>query len=296
MIARPPRSERDDRERAPGARRVVPDRGATKEAAERRPPTRAQREARARREARDVRHSAQRRVFRIRAATLLAVVAAIVAGGVTLYGSSLFSISKVEVLGAVNVSSAHVRELAQVPPDATLIRFPADAVASRVAADPWVRSVTVSRVFPDGMRIRVVERAPVAMVDGGVALWLIDSVGMVMARRSAEQTVTSIVIRDVTGLDMKVGRVTTSEPLLNALAVLSGLSRSLADEVRSISAPSIDGTTLYTRAKVEVVFGDARDAKVKDELVRRILTEQAGKVVSIDVRTIDRPTWRGLPK
>jgi cell division protein FtsQ len=169
-------------------------------------------------------------------------------------------------------------------------------VAERVSKDPWVASVTVSRLFPDGMRIRVTERQPVAMVDAGSVFWLLDRTGMVMDKRSVEQTATAVVVRDVPGLDPKAGRRTTSEPLMNAVAVLEGISPRLRSEIVSISAPTIDGTTLYTRDRVEIVFGDASEARTKDILVLRILDEHRGRVVSIDVRTIDRPTWRGLPK
>jgi cell division protein FtsQ len=223
-------------------------------------------------------------------------MASVIFGCVALYRSPLLTVTRVEVVGTLHITQDRVRALAQVPEDATLIRFPADAVAERVARDPWVASVTVSRLFPDGMRIRLTEREPVAMVDAGSTFWLVDRTGMVMAKRSVEQTATAVVVRDVPGLDPKAGRRTSSEPLMNAIAVLAGISQRLRSEIGSISAPTIDGTTLYTKDRVEIVFGDAAEARTKDALVLRILDEHRGKVVSIDVRTIDRPTWRGLPK
>lgn len=258
--------------------------------------SRAARAAREAREARESRLSSARRSARLRALAVLAVIAAIVGSCVGLYRSSLFAVRRVEVVGATHVSAARVRALARVPADATLIRFPGDAVAERVAADPWVASVTVSRLFPDGMRIRVTEREPVAMVDTGATLWLADRAGMIIAERSSEQTSTAIVIRDVPGLDPKPGRRTTSEALANAIAVLDALSSALRSRIGSVSAPTVDGTTLYTRDKVEIVFGDAAEAAKKEALVLTILNEHAGAVVSIDVRTLDRPTWRGLPR
>jgi cell division protein FtsQ len=214
---------------------------------------------------------------------------------VAVYRSNVLPIARIEVLGNVHLSAARVRALARVPADATLIRFPANQVAARVGADPWVADVTVSRVFPNAMRIRVVERRPAAMADAGATLWLVDGAGMVLGRRSIEQTATMVVIRDVPGLALTPGKRTTSGPLLNAVAVLEGLSTQLRVRVGSVSAPTEDGTTLYTRDKIEIVFGEASDVRAKDALVRRILEEQAGKVISIDVRTVDRPTWRGLP-
>lgn len=240
------------------------------------------------------RMTVQRRVRRLRAFGLAAAVLLLFSGCVAVYNSSAFAVRSIEVVGASHITTEAVRALARVPADATLIRFPADAVARRVAADPWVASVSVSRVFPSGMRIRVVERVPVAMVDAGSAVWLIDAGGSTIARPTAESSDTVPVIRDVPGLDLKPGRRTTSEPLLNALKVLTGVSRTLASTIRSISAPTVDGCALTTAGNVEIVIGEAADLSVKDSLARRILEEQKGKVVSIDVRITDRPTWRGL--
>ena len=250
--------------------------------------------AQERKQQRDARISAQRRTRGLRAAAVVAAVIAVLAGCVGIYGSSLFAIDTVEVVGNSHATVDAIRALARVPADATLIRFPADAVVDRVSKDPWVDSVSVSRVFPSGMRIRVVERVPIAVVDAGAAMWLIDRNGAVIATASVDTSGVVPTISDVPGLDLKPGRRTTSEPLLNALRVLAGLSKQLAGSVRTVSAPTIDGTALVTIDRVEVVVGEAVDLAKKDALAQRILNEQHGKVVSIDVRIVDRPTWRGL--
>lgn len=243
---------------------------------------------------REVRLSARRRVRGIRVTAAVAAVVVVLVSCIGLYSSPLFAIRTVEVIGVKHVSVATVLRLAHVPTGATLIRFPADAVAARVSADPWVESVSVSRVFPSGMRIRVVERDPIAVVDTGASLMLIDRSGVVIAAASEESSAAVPTIVDVPGLDLKPGRRTTSEPLLNAIKLLTGLSPQLAGTARTISAPTIDGTALVTVGRVEIVMGEAADLVTKDALARRILAEQRGKVVSIDVRVVDRPTWRGL--
>ena len=43
-------------------------------------------------------------------------------------------------------------------------------------------------------------------------------------------------------------------------------------------------------------MGAATQMDKKDFLARRILADQKGKVVFIDVRSVDRPVWRGLGK
>ena len=257
-------------------------------------PSAARLKAEQRKAQRESRMSAQVRARRLRIGGAAAVVVLVLVACVALYNSPLFAIRAIEVVGVEHVSAETVRALAQVPSDATLIRFPADAVAARVGANPWVASVTVSRIFPSGMRIRVVERVPLAIVDAGPAMWLIDGTGSVIATASADASGTLPVIRDVPGLDLKPGRRTVSEPLLNALSVLTGISHTLAATVQSMSAPTIDGTAITTVDNIEIVIGEAVDLAKKDALAQRILKEHPGKVVSIDVRNTDRSTWRGL--
>jgi cell division protein FtsQ len=258
------------------------------------PPSEARLLADARKTQRESRMLSQRRSGRLRAAVIVAAVVLVLGGCGALYSSPLFTIKTVEVVGNVHVSADAVRALARVPSDATLIRFPADAVAARVAADPWVSNVAVSRVFPSGMRIRVFERVPIAVVQTGSAKWLADATGMIIATATVEASGTLPVIRDVPGLDAKPGRRTVSEPLLNAIKVLVGISPGLTASVRSVSAPSVDGTTLLRSDHVEIVIGEAVDLATKGAIAEKILAQQKGKVVSIDVRLPDRPTSRGL--
>jgi cell division protein FtsQ len=221
-------------------------------------------------------------------------VAAVVVSCVLLYNSSLFPVKSVEVTGNERLTEAHVRDLAAVPSDATLLRFPADEVGERVKADPWVASVSVSRDFPDTMQIRVVEREPAALVDLVEEYLVVDADGHMIERRSLEETTALVVIRDVEGIDPTPGRRSTSEGLRNALDILTRLSEEMRSQTRAISVPTIDETALLTNEGVEIFFGIAEDVEKKDLVAREILAEQAGAVVFIDVRAVDRPIWRGL--
>ena len=257
-----------------------------------RPRTAAQAKAQERRADRDRRAAARRRWGVARLILAAAVLVLVIVGLVAVYNSSIFAIRRVEVVGAVHLSAEGVRRLAAIPPDATLIRFPADAVAASVSADPWVASVAVTRVFPDAMRIRITERTPVGIVKVGSSAWLIDGGGYVIASVVSTSTLPSVI--DVPGLDLKAGRRTTSEPLLNAVRVLAGITPQLLTLVQSVSAPTIDGTTLLTKDKVEIVTGQAVSLEAKSRGALGVLSAQRGRVVAIDVRDPERIVSRGL--
>ncbi|MHB1341595.1 MAG: cell division protein FtsQ/DivIB [Coriobacteriia bacterium] len=253
-----------------------------------------ERVAREKRDERERRRSEQTRTLRLRI-TVVVVVAALVVSGITaLYRSQLFDIRTVEVLGASRLTPDAVRTRAAVPDDATLLRYPEGAIKERLLADAWIANVQVTRNYPHTLRIRVTERVPVAIVDTGDTFWVVDGAGFVLGEQSLEETSTLVVVRDIPGLDLKSGRQTSSEILRNALLVLVGITDELHGKVRAVSAPSIDETTLITSDNVEVLLGEAIELPKKDIIVLKILREQAGAVVFIDVRNTERPVSRGL--
>ncbi|MDO9556822.1 MAG: FtsQ-type POTRA domain-containing protein [Coriobacteriia bacterium] len=250
--------------------------------------------ARAKREERARRLAQHSRTRRIRLVVVVALSIVVVGGLFALYRSPLFAIKVVDVQGAELLSVETVQTLAAVPEDATLLRYPKKAIIARVEADPWVEVVILTRDFPDTLRIRVTERTPVALVDMGEKFWVVDSTGMVLGEQSFEDTATLIVIRDVQGLDPKPGRRSSSDTLDNALKVLVGIGGELRGKVRAISAPTVDETTLLTIDAIEILMGEAVEVEDKAFLALSIMKEQAGKVVFIDVRSIDNPVSRGL--
>jgi cell division protein FtsQ len=247
------------------------------------------------REERQRRLAAQRRGRQLRTAFVVALAAAAVFGVYSLYTSQLFAVEEIELLGSERLTRTHVLDVASVPEDATLLRFPGQDVTERLEADPWIRSATVTRDFPHGMRIRIVEREPSAYVDlGEASVWLIDPTGVIIAEQSATETETLVVIRDLQPVEPEPGVRTGSEPLLNALAVWEGISEELKSMTRVVSAPSIDKTTLVTVDDVEILIGSAEEIETKDVIAREILAEHGEAVVYVNVRTVERPTWRGV--
>lgn len=250
--------------------------------------------AREKREERDRRRAQRIRRARLRVAAIIVALLALASGAVALGNSDVFDVRTVEVVGMSRLTADEVRVLAAVPEDATLLRFPADAIKERLLANPWVAEVAITRDYPHTLQVRVTERVPLALVDTGEQLWVVDGQGMVLGARSAEETGTLIVVRDVPGLDLAPGRTAVSEVLVNALRVLSGVSDAVRTITRAVTAPGIDETMLVTADNVEILVGQADELEKKSLIIEEILREQAGSVVFIDVRSTERPVSRGL--
>lgn len=114
---------------------------------------------------------------------ILKVTLAIVIGGVVYAGyrsasaASFFQIRNVEVQGDSRASAADVQTLVMREVGKTGVwRTDLEAISSRLERLPWIRVAMVSRVLPDGIRVRIEERQPRAVVRtaAGQFLWVDD--------------------------------------------------------------------------------------------------------------------------
>jgi len=258
------------------------------------PSKQGQRVSAAKREEREHRQ----RVSKWRRIGLIAGVVALLAvatwGIRAVYRAPVFVVENVEIQGARHLSREQVLALARVPSDAALLRLPSSAIRNRLLADPWVIDAQVARDFPNTVRIIVTEREPAVVVDmGGTELWVVSKDGYWLGKRGEEET-SAVVVRDIDDASPVVGRRASSDELANAIKVAVGISPELLRITRAISAPSVEKTALITEDDVEIYIGEATQLAAKDRVAREILAREKGKVVYINVRVVDRPTWRGL--
>ncbi len=114
---------------------------------------------------------------------LLKVTLAIVIGGLIFAGyraasaASFFQIRKVEIQGNFRASAADVQTLVVREAAGTGVwRADLEEISNRLERLPWIRVAMVSRVLPDGIRVRLQERQPRAVVRNaaGRFLWVDD--------------------------------------------------------------------------------------------------------------------------
>ncbi|MGH9873210.1 MAG: cell division protein FtsQ/DivIB [Pyrinomonadaceae bacterium] len=98
---------------------------------------------------------------------VLAIVAGILifAGYRAAASASFFQVHKVEVQGTSRVSAEEVQALVRKEVENTGV-WKADlkGMNARLEKLPWIRTAIVSRVLPDGIRVRITERVPRAVV------------------------------------------------------------------------------------------------------------------------------------
>jgi len=106
-----------------------------------------------------------------------AVIRAVVVGGVlitaaaaiTLYTPwlGLFGLHEIIVSGNQRISAEEIGRAADLRSGQPILSISRASVAERVGALPWIKETLLERVFPHAVRIRVVERLPIAWTETG---------------------------------------------------------------------------------------------------------------------------------
>ena len=160
-------------------------------------------------------------------------------------GSPLLALQHVTVLGGSRASAQQVEAAIGVPVGTPLARIDTAAVARRVARLGPVAHVRVSRAWPHGLRIVIVERVAVAAVADGSGVQLLDAQGVVIG--PAAKLPRGLVSLHVPSAGDPGARA--------ALTVLRALPPFLEQQLAAVAATGPDHVQLLLRGGRRVAWG-----------------------------------------
>lgn len=189
------------------------------------------------------------------------------------YGTGLFGVREVRVVGARLVTVDQVRTAAAVPDGTPLAGVDLTAVSERVGELAPVFRATVSRDWPDALLIEVVERSPVAVAPRGTGEYVIlDAEGVVfqtVSRRPAELPV------------VRLAKPGPDDPATrDALRVLDVLTPELRERLVELVVEGPAQIRLRLRQDRTVIWGDASRSDDKARVATGLLG-QRGRIIDV---------------
>jgi cell division protein FtsQ len=219
-------------------------------------------------------------VWRYVIGSVLLVVLA-VTGVWLVFFSSALTVRHVDVQGESLLSEQQVLDAANVPAGTHLVQLDIGAIRTRVAGLAAVRRVDVSREWPDGVLIKVVERRAVAVVELGGRYQAMDDQGVLFRTYQ----------RPPPGLPRVVSTATVStQALAEAARVIASLPRGLASRVDHVGVRGIDQVTLTMRGGALVLWGSDAQSALKAQVLVKLLSQPAR---TYDVSVPGQPVTSG---
>jgi cell division protein FtsQ len=192
----------------------------------------------------------------IKLALVIAAACAVVGGAVaTAYGYGthswrfrIDSSDNIEISGVHNASRAHVMEVAGADIGRNIFFVPLEDRRRQLEQIPWVESAAVMRLLPNHLAVEIKERTPVAFVQIGSKISLIDAHGVVMGMPADRKATYSFPV---------IRGISETEPLSSRAAAMKIYNRLAQD----LDSGGPDGAR-YTRQLSEVDLSDPEDVKV----------------------------------
>ncbi|MFI7008059.1 cell division protein FtsQ/DivIB [Streptomyces sp. NPDC050145] len=193
-----------------------------------------------------------------------------VAGGIwLLYGSAWLRVDRVTTSGTEVLTSAQVRDAADVPVGAPLVSVDTDAIEARLRRKlPRIDSVDVVRSWPHGIGLKVTERKPVLLAEdarNSGKFVEIDRKGVRFATvdKAPEGVPHLELTPDHGGAAASLRRFGPDRLVREAVRVARQLPREVARDTRNLKVRSYDGISLeLTRGRV-VEWGSAEKGAAK---------------------------------
>jgi len=194
--------------------------------------------------------------------------------------SSVFAVRSVELTGVSPEAAADAREALRPLSGTSLVQVDAAAVERRLAALPTIRSATVDRSFPNGLRVHVTPERAVAVYRNGTRAWLVAESGRVIAAVDPTARPRLARIRIPEPARPAPGQSLTATARV-ALAALDALPPRFPTKVLYAQVESSGEVLLVVAGGLEVRLGEPTDLSRKLKgaaAVLRTITLEEGEV------------------
>ncbi|QPK94429.1 FtsQ-type POTRA domain-containing protein [Actinomyces sp. zg-332] len=203
--------------------------------------------------------------------------------GYLVYGSSLFSLDKSEIAllsKPIHVQEKDLRTALNDYVDAPLPSLSSAALESEIERKfVWVKKAKVSKQWPNGLAVSLVEREGVAVAKNGNSFVLLDPTGRQLETLDKPQEGIPLV-------DIPLNNKKTKESLNAVLNVLGAVPAKERAVVVQAKASDKDNVEFELQGGIKVIWGSNSDNKLKAKVLEILRGKQA-KI--IDVSTPSKP-------
>jgi cell division protein FtsQ len=188
-------------------------------------------------------------------------------GAWMLLHSSLMSARVITVSGSTHTPAAEIEAAGGLGDRPPLISIDPGAVASRIERLPWVATAVVTRHWPDGVHVTVVERVPVAAMTEAHGDALVDVHGRVLADVATPPPGLPTLVAPVA---VPAPGSSLAPPALPALEVAAALPPAFRAQVQKVVLDRA-GLHLDLTSPITVTLGSTSQLRQKWEDVASIL-------------------------
>jgi len=231
---------------------------------------------------------------------------------VVLSHTSAFSITSIDAESTEHVSAADIAALAGIPEGTTLLNYDEVLIVENLRRNPWIKDVTLSREFPDRLKVTVTERnvAAIVIMNSGSVVWSLgdDDVWIEPVKLQSEdgQSLSEAALASVADSDVLLisdapqtvnpvaGQPANDDVFIALRSFREELSPDFWNQIVSFSAPSVEGIACVLESGIEVSLGSPTSISSKEAVVQQLIAKYPNRLTYINVRVPSNPSYRML--
>ncbi|NRQ36555.1 FtsQ-type POTRA domain-containing protein [Nonomuraea sp. NN258] len=219
--------------------------------------------------------------MKARTAFLVLLTAGVVGTAAWLvFFSPVLGVRSIEIVGNLTVPSERIKQQAAVADLHPLATVDLAGVQNRVLGIRQLADAKVDRVWPGTLKIQVVEREPIAALQVGGKVAIIDKQAVVIELKDTLPPLLPV---------LKVDRPAANDPVtMAALQVIQAVPGTVSAKVREVRATSAEAVSLELSDGRTIVWGGPDRPQEKARILTELLRRKAAvyDVSSPDVVTL----------
>lgn len=222
----------------------------------------------------------------------------------------VFVITGIDAQASEHVSAETIAKLAAVDEGTTLLSVDTGTIAENVSQNPWVKSVNITREFPDKLGVSVEERSVAAIVvcGAGTSAWSLGDDGVwieptqldtsvsddvtTQALVKAEELGCLLITNVPTSVNPAQGSASTDDAILDVLSYQQQLPAEITSQAQVYYAASSGSISVILKSGLEVSLGSATDVSAKAQALLEIMANYGDQLTYVNVRVPSKPAYR----
>jgi cell division protein FtsQ len=189
--------------------------------------------------------------------------------------SSYFEVKEIEVLGVSQILPLKVVKLSSLQPLQNILYFRTQKVKENIFKHPKVKNVEIKRIFPNKVKVLLIERKPFFLLKYKKEFYILDEEGFVLEEGNKKKLV---VMEEINLKEIKVGKQVLDYRVKNAILTLKKQNLIYPEKIRKIKFVK-DKIYFYTKSNVKVKFGRGENIGKKMLYLAKVLQKIKDKKV-----------------
>ena len=213
------------------------------------------------------------------------------------YNSEYFKVKNIDVEDNTHYKNEEILDLMPEVIGANIFEINKKAVEDAITGGlTWVKEVELSKIFPDRVVVKLVERKPELIIVYKDHNFLMDGEGVILDKidkKNLNNYKDLLLIKNAVSYNVSIGEKIAKKNALSCIDIYKAFDsemKSIINEARL--EDNISGDIVFeTKDGKEIIFGDSSYTVKKIEILKKILEEEIN-FTELDIRSWESPVIR----